>query len=76
MNLRFDDNNVATEPARDVVRFRRIEGDLAARHRDTVARENGFGLVFVDFHDVRKRLMLVVDRMSRQWLVNIARVMR
>ena len=49
----------AAETAGDLAGFRGVERDLAARHGHAVAREDGFGLILVDFHDGRKRLMLI-----------------
>ncbi len=59
MNLRLDDDDAAAETARDLAGFGGVERDLAARHGHAVSRENGFGLILVDFHDVSKLLMLI-----------------
>ena len=48
----------AAQAPGDLAGFSRRGCDLAARHGHAVARENGFGLILVDFHDVRKLLML------------------
>ena len=57
VDLRLHHRHAAvTQPPGDVGHIVCREGDLAARHRDTITRENGFGLIFVDFHgkDVRE----------------------
>src|SRR5262249_31016590 len=51
VNLRLHDNDTSTEAVRDLTGFGRVERDLAARNRYTVAGKNGLGLVLVDFHE-------------------------
>ena len=50
MNLGLDDDDLPSEPACDVPGFGGAERDFTARHRDAVPREDGFGLILVDFH--------------------------
>ena len=50
VDLRLDDDDAAAEAAGDVAGFGGVERDLAARHGHAVAREDGFGLILVDFH--------------------------
>jgi signal transduction histidine kinase len=50
VNLRLDDAHLAAEPAGNIGRFGGCKGHFAARHGHSVAREHGFGLIFVDFH--------------------------
>jgi hypothetical protein len=52
VDLCLDDGDAAAKPAGDLAGLGRIEGDLAARHRNTVAGEDCFGLILVDFHNV------------------------
>ena len=67
VDLRLDDHDAAAQTAGDVAGFGGVERDLAARHGHAVARENGFGLVLVDFHRlVSKLLMLAAFAEGRQ----------
>ena len=50
VNLRLDDDDMSAETTGDLARFGSVERDFTARHRHTVAREYGFGLILVDFH--------------------------
>jgi hypothetical protein len=54
MNLRFHDNDAAAtaagQPLRDVTGLGRGRGHFPSRHRDAEAREDGLGLILVDFH--------------------------
>ena len=52
VDLRLDDDNVAAQSAGDRAGLGGREGDLAPWHGDTMLGEDGFGLIFVDFHDV------------------------
>ena len=65
VDLRLDDDDAAAEAAGDLAGFGGVEGDFAARHRHAVPREDGFGLILVDFHGVQTP-MLVGDAASRQ----------
>ena len=57
MNLRLDDDGAAAEAAGDLGGFGGREGDLALRERARRTREDGLGLVFVDFHGCPGLLM-------------------
>ena len=50
VNLRLDDDDLAAEAAGDLARFGGVERDFAARHGHAVPRQDGFGLILVDFH--------------------------
>ena len=50
VDLRLDDDDAAAEPARDLAGLGGGERDFAARHGHAVAREDGLGLILVDFH--------------------------
>ncbi len=56
VDLRLDDRAPA-EPPRDLPRLGRAVGDLAARHGDAEVREDRLGLVLVDFHGERARII-------------------
>ena len=58
MDLRLDHHQRAAQALGDLAGFDRIGRDLAARYGHAVARQNRFCLIFVDFHDGRKFLML------------------
>ena len=51
VNLRLDDDDGAAEAPGDLAGFGGVEGDFAARHGHAVPREDGFGLILVNFHD-------------------------
>ncbi|MBI4486049.1 MAG: acetate--CoA ligase family protein, partial [Acidobacteria bacterium] len=63
--MNFDDNALYRhqdiQELRDLAGFHGVERHLAARHGDTVSREDGLGLVLVDFHD-DKRLIIIGAR--------------
>ena len=50
VNLRLDDHGAAAQTLGDLASLGSRERHLAARHGNAVAREDGFGLIFVDFH--------------------------
>ena len=52
VDLRLDDDRAAAEALGDLGGLGGREGDLPAGHGDTMAREDGLGLVFVDFHGI------------------------
>jgi hypothetical protein len=66
MDLRLHDDDAAAETTRDLAGFGGVERNLAARHGHTVSGENGFTLIFVDFHNGRKLLMLIGIARGRQ----------
>ena len=65
VDLRLHDDEVSAETTRDFAGLGGVEGDFAARHRDAVPRENGLGLILVDFHD-DKQLIVIGARRGRQ----------
>ncbi len=56
VDLRLDDRAPA-EPARDLPGLGGAVGDLTARHGDAEVREDRLGLVLVDFHGERARII-------------------
>jgi hypothetical protein len=52
MDLRFDDPDLAPEPARCLDRLGRGVRHPAARHRDAEFRQQLLRLIFVDVHGV------------------------
>src|SRR6185436_6799628 len=50
VDLRFYDDDGGAETAGNLARLDRVEGDLAARHRHAMPRQDGFRLILVDFH--------------------------
>jgi hypothetical protein len=50
VNLRFDNDYVGFESGRAFAGFFLGKSHFATRSRDTVARENGFGLILMDLH--------------------------
>ena len=53
MDLRFHDNGAATETLSDASRVGRVEHGLTRGDRHTVTRENGLGLILVNFHQYK-----------------------
>ena len=52
MNLRLDDDGAAAEPPGNLAGLGRVERHLALRNGHAIPREDGLGLIFVDFHRV------------------------
>ena len=79
VNLRLDDDDARSQAVGDVSRLGDVEGDFPAGHGHAVAGEDGFGLIFVNFHRgsrKRSRLeeqqMLAVIARARQGTVQSA----
>ena len=65
VNLRLDDDHTAAKAVRDIARVGGGRGHFPARDWHTVAFEDGFGLVLVNFH-AGKRLIVIRGRADRQ----------
>jgi hypothetical protein len=65
MNLRLHHNDAPAETMGDLASFGGVGRHLAVRDRNTVAFEDGFGLILVDFH-AGKRLIVIRSRADRQ----------
>ncbi len=62
MNLRLDDDHAGAEARGNRRDIGGIGGLFASRHGNAVTRQDGFGLILVDFHDDNKRKMLTCER--------------
>ena len=65
VNLRLDDDHAAAQTVRDLARVGGGGRHFPARDGNTVAFEDGFGLVLVNFH-AGKRLIVIRGRADRQ----------